>query len=327
MGESSAIYKTFFNSYFGVLNTNNQGFKSIRKFAGIMTEPYLTKVFELIREDEWKLIVESTKSDVGYHIEKDSNSLYEKLIKAVEIRVEENCGVLFSGGVDSVTIALILKHLGVRFTCFTIGTKESKDIAIAKEIAQQYGFNLKIKTFSESGVIDLFKEVIQLVNRVDTVSVSVGAVALAGLRFAKENNCNLVFTGLGAEEIFGGYQRHIEANDLNQECWRGLRDVFWQRDLKRDCAIAKHVGVNVATPFLDPEVTKTAMMIPANMKYVDGYRKVILREVAEELGLKHEYAFRRKLAGQYGSGFDKVLEKAAKQKGFKMKREYLNSLN
>ncbi|MBW2970850.1 asparagine synthase C-terminal domain-containing protein [Candidatus Woesearchaeota archaeon] len=282
----------------------------------------------IVEEATWQQLMHTLKSDESI-IDKTNATLKikEALIGSVKSRASHGCGVLFSGGVDSATIAMILNQLGVCFKCFTVGTQDSKDLLFAEKIAEEYGFENVVKIFNEDKVIQLFKDVIKLLNRTDTVSVGVGSVMLGGLKLAKKNNCSCVFTGLGAEEIFGGYQRHIEAADLNRECWRGLLDVFWERDLKRDCTIAKHVGIGVATPFLDSEVIKAAMMIPAKFKYKEGYKKYVLREAAEELGLKHEYAFRRKLAGQYGSGFDKVLERAAKQKGFEKKRDYLKSLS
>ena len=39
-----------------------------------------------------------------------------------------------------------------------------------------------------------------------------------------------------------------------------------------------------------------------------------------------EFAWRKKIAAQYGSGFDKAMEKLAKRNKFKTKKEYLLSL-
>ena len=44
------------------------------------------------------------------------------------------------------------------------------------------------------------------------------------------------------------------------------------------------------------------------------------------LGLKKEFAFRKKKAAQYGSNFDKAILKLAKKNGFKYKKEYLDYL-
>ena len=54
--------------------------------------------------------------------------------------------------------------------------------------------------------------------------------------------------------------------------------------------------------------------------------KLILRDIAKDLGIKDRYAMRQKKAAQYGSKFDKGLLRLAKDfKG--SKEEYLNSLD
>ena len=49
-------------------------------------------------------------------------------------------------------------------------------------------------------------------------------------------------------------------------------------------------------------------------------------EIAEELGLPKEFAWRKKQGAQYGSRFDKAIEKLSKINGMKSKQEYIESL-
>ena len=44
------------------------------------------------------------------------------------------------------------------------------------------------------------------------------------------------------------------------------------------------------------------------------------------MGLSAEFAWRQKKAAQYGSDFDKALQKVARQSGKGLRREYLASL-
>ena len=55
-------------------------------------------------------------------------------------------------------------------------------------------------------------------------------------------------------------------------------------------------------------------------------KKIILREATEFIGLKKEFAWRKKQAAQYGSNFINGIEKLAKKNGFKLKKDYLQSL-
>ena len=101
---------------------------------------------------------------------------------------------------------------------------------------------------------------------------------------------------------------------------------MWQRDLARDFAIAKKLGLDLRTPFLDKDVIKTAMSIHPMYKLDKSNKKIILREAAELIGLKKGFACRKKQAAQYGSNFVNGIEKLAKRNGFKFKKDYLTSL-
>ena len=100
---------------------------------------------------------------------------------------------------------------------------------------------------------------------------------------------------------------------------------MWSTDLVRDAALGKALGITVVTPFLDEELIRVAMRVPAKLKIVDEERKVILREVAEIMGVPHDIAWRKKQAAHYGSGVDKVIEKLARTKGLG-KTAYVRSL-
>jgi len=121
--------------------------------------------------------------------------------------------------------------------------------------------------------------------------------------------------------MFAGYNRFENIKNINKECWSSLNNLF--KDLKRDFLIAKSQKATLATPFLDEKVIKSAMQTPSRYKI----KKYILREIALDLGLPREFAFRKKTAAQYGSGIDKAILKLAKKNGFKYKKNYLMSLS
>ena len=240
-------------------------------------------------------------------------------------------GILFSGGVDSSLIAFVAKKLNCNFTCYTVGIQGSDDIEWAKKVADEYGFNFKYKLLSLEELENIVKNVVKILNDADIVKVSVGSVLYAGGKLALADNNNVLFGGLGSEEIFSGYQRHEEAlqgnnfEALHKECWNGLKGM-WQRDLVRDFAIAKQLDLDLRTPFLDKELVKVAMSIHPMYKLDKDNKKIILREAAEFIGLKKEFAWRKKQAAQYGSNFLNGIEKLAKKNGFKLKKDYLQSL-
>ncbi|PIN68614.1 ATP-binding protein, partial [Candidatus Woesearchaeota archaeon CG11_big_fil_rev_8_21_14_0_20_43_8] len=105
----------------------------------------------------------------------------------------------------------------------------------------------------------------------------------------------------------------------------GLKEIH-SRDMYRDDVIMMHHGLELRLPFLDTKLIAFALSIPPMYKIVGDVKKAILREAAMELGLDHDIAYRKKLAAQYGSNFDKALIKLAKKNGFDKKGEYLLSI-
>ena len=292
-------------------------------------ELYLDKG-KLISEKKWKSAITQLRKKTQAHQKQRSfyiNLVKGKLFEAVAQRVPPKklkYGIMFSGGVDSTVIAVVCKKFNPNFTCYAVGVKSSKDLAAAKRAAKAHKLILKVKEYSLEEVEKIIKTVVGTLKKPDAVSVGVGSVVFACMELAKKDKVNLLFAGLGSEEIFAGYQRHELAKDINEECWNGLQKM-WSRDLIRDYQIARHEKIGVATPFLDEEMIIAAMQVPGKYK-IDkkkGVKKLVLREAALKLGVKKEFAYRKKIAAQYGSGFHKALEKIARQSGFKYVKDYL----
>ena len=274
-------------------------------------------------EDEWKAKVDELKSKVSGSPDKER--LKQAIIDAVK-QVKEPFGVLFSGGVDSVIIALICKQLGLNFTCYTVGFKDSPDIFYAREIAKKYNLNYKEKIFDLHEIHEILKKTIKIFPKQEFsadyfVTIDVASVIVAAKSIAKENT---FFSGLGAEEIFAGYARHGKVQNVNEECWRGLREM-WKRDFHRDLTVGKALKIKFLTPFLDESVIIEAMKFGDKDKIGEN-NKLILRKIAEELGLDKKYAERKKQGAQYGSKFDNAILKLTKMNGFKYKQQYIESI-
>jgi asparagine synthase (glutamine-hydrolysing) len=244
----------------------------------------------------------------------------------------EKFGVFFSGGVDSSLIALLCKRAGADFICYTLGfkeedTKEPEDVERAVKAAKELGLQIKAKQLDSKEAEDIIKATVRSLgpDLNNVVNVGVGGVVLGCIDMAKKDGVTCFFSGLGSEEIFAGYHRHKLAPDRQEECWEGLLNMY-ERDLLRDDAIAKATRVKIFTPFLDQGLIATAMRVPDKYKMTGDESKIILREIAEELRLPKDIAWRGKRAAQYGSRLDKAISKIARQKGFKLKKDYLKSL-
>lgn len=255
--------------------------------------------------------------------EKDSVSIKDDLrvllTEAVRKRLSSHkMGLLLSGGVDSSYLALKLKELGVDFKCYVAGMKEpglkdSEDVLKAKEVALALGVDLEVVEISLSEVSFYLKKVLPLIEDNNVVKAGVALPFYLCAEAAKRDGVKLLFSGLGSEEIFAGYDRHKKSGDINLECLAGLRKIY-ERDLYRDDVITMANNIELRLPFLDKELVRFALTIPGKYKISD-YSKMIFREVALSEGLPRDFAFRKKKAAQYGSNFDKAISKLAKREG------------
>ena len=266
----------------------------------------------------------------------DKSEIIPELQKHLEcavskrLRDDETAAIAFSGGLDSSLIALIASKDVKDIMLLAVGFENSQDIEYARKIAEFYNWNLQLKIISLLEAEDILKKVIGILKTADIVKVGVGCVVYAVLDLARQNNIKTVLGGLGAEEIFAGYDRHRKKHlenpeAVHEECWHGLENIYAQ-DLERDSAIAEHFKIRLLAPFLDDGLIKFAMKIDPKLKVSHNDKKIILKEAALSLGLEKEFAFRKKKAAQYGSYFHQAIGKLAKKNGFKYKKYYLKSL-
>lgn len=253
------------------------------------------------------------------------------IAKIIEKNVpEEKFGILFSGGIDSTLIAFIAKKFGKDFTCYTTaleeqGLKKAEDLEYAEKIAKKLGFKLRTIKLNLKEVEECLKKTIRITGKTDVITIGVGTTFVPACEQAKKDGIRIIFSGLGSEEIFAGYERHEKAKDINKECQEGLKNIK-ARDLDRDEAIAEYYDLELKLPFLDKEIVDYALKIPGEYKIKEGIKKFILRKSAMNLGLPEEYAMRKKRAAQYGSRIDNAILKLTKKSGLKYKADYLKSL-
>jgi len=284
------------------------------------------KFFEIM--PEWNVSLDDIK--------KETFSLIEDAIK--KRITEKKVGILFSGGIDSVFIAYMLKKYGVAFICYTaaideIGMEKAQDLIYAEKFAQMYDVPLKVSKVTIKETENYIKTIIPLIESTNVVKVGVALPFYIACEQAKKDGVKVIFSGLGSEEIFAGYERHEKSDNVNKECVSGLLKMY-ERDLYRDDVITMANSIELRLPFLDKKLVKYALKIPAQFKMTNKYdkihadqKKVILRNIADDIGIDKQFSWRRKKAAQYGSKFDRGIQKLAKQNGFKYKADYLNSLS
>ena len=263
---------------------------------------------------------------------KDEDKILQRidtyLDKAVKKRIHDDhkIGLLFSGGVDSTYLAKKLQDYDVDFKCYVAGLKEprlkdSRDVDKAEKAAEELGLDLEVIEINLEEVENTLPELVPLIEDNKVVKVGVALPFYLAAKQAKEDGVKIMFSGLGSEEIFAGYNRHKKSRDVNEECLSGLRKTY-ERDLYRDDVVCMKNNIELRLPFLDQDLVRYALTIDPSFKLKDGKTKYIFRKHAENIGVPKKFAWRKKRAAQYGSNFDKALDKLSNAED-KYKSEYV----
>ncbi len=239
------------------------------------------------------------------------------LHNAIQKRIpNKKFGLLFSGGIDSTFLAHYFKTKGYDFTCYTAvldtDTATPSDLAAAQNVAKELNLDLKIKTIKQEDLPQYLQKIVPLIEDSNVVKVGVALTFYLASELAKEDGCKVIFSGLGSEEIFAGYERHKKSSNINQECVSGLRKMY-ERDLYRDDVLTMDNNLELRLPFLDHSLINYALKIPTQHKINGGATKIILRDIALNSGILEQFSYRKKTAAQYGSRIDNALGKLAKQ--------------
>ena len=234
--------------------------------------------------------------------------LEEAIVTAVRLRSDEGVTAL-SGGVDSTLVARLAGR-----GCVAVGLEDSHDLRQARHAADVLGLSLTCVTITPKEIGAALPLVVGVIPVKDPVCTSIALTQYFIARFAGQQGYRRIITGQGADELFGGYTRHLETTTLKDDLERDFLGLELQAD--RDQAVAALHGTYLSMPYLDVRVVRAARAIPAEEKVQGGLRKIPLRQVAER-HIPAEFAWYEKKAMQYGSGIWKELQRLARKNGYK----------
>ncbi|ODS42337.1 MAG: hypothetical protein MSIBF_03140 [Candidatus Altiarchaeales archaeon IMC4] len=276
-------------------------------------------------------------------MKKEIDTAAGKIIELLDCAVKKTCtertGIMFSAGIDSTLVAqLAARHSDI--TAYNVGIPDSPDARHAGN--EELDFKIKTIRITPDDIESAIAEVMKVVREPNPVKVGVGIPVYFASKAAAGDGLKVILCGQGADELFGGYNRYLEMiaaggyGEFEKAMKSDIRGMY-EDNLNRDIEICKNNAVELRIPYADKDFIDYAMGIPPGLKIVEVtrtkpefscvdeingrrfIRKYILRKAAERLGMPKEILNRSKKAAQYGSGANKVIEKIARDKGFKKK--------
>jgi asparagine synthase (glutamine-hydrolysing) len=221
----------------------------------------------------------------------------EALSAAVErqLMTDVPFGALLSGGLDSSLVCSIavkaLEKPSIRqsshvtwdgqLRTFSIGLEggNATDLEAAERAAKWLGTKHHNFTFTMDEGLAAIRDVIWHLETYDVTTIRASTPMFLLARKIKAMGIKMVLSGEGSDEIFGGYLYFLKApndEEHSRECVRrvGQLSLF---DCLRANKSTMAWGVEARPPFLDTELVRLGLSMPACLKRYKGVEKWILR--------------------------------------------------
>lgn len=142
----------------------------------------------------------------------------DKMLKlSVAKRVEglTSVGVIFSGGVDSSYLALLLKEISenipLKVKLYAVGVEGSKDVEAAIYASKYLNLDLEICEVTEESIRKALPQVVRAIGDDNLMKVGVGLTTYFATKLVAEDGMKVAISGQGADELFGGYKRYLKS--------------------------------------------------------------------------------------------------------------------
>ncbi len=192
-------------------------------------ETFYQNIFE-IQPGEYRVYSGSKLQKSGFirdgHSQKTDLSVEEILTSSLKRQLisDSKIGLLLSGGIDSSLLLALSNELGTKLPCFTIGSSQQKndDLVFAEKISRHFGVSQQVYEVTSQSLLNDFQEYISITDQ--PIGDGAGYLTWKMSGLASES-VKVLLSGAGADELFGGYNRHYAFNYYLNKIWR--------KDLKR----------------------------------------------------------------------------------------------
>jgi len=270
--------------------------------------------FKMLNESVKSLTIDQLNEIISKWEKYPSKKAYQEVLekelkKAIEESVKKRMisdvpiSLTLSGGVDSNIIAYLMGKEGKNLNAYTLGFENDQN-EMAEKVAKTYGFKWNYHRIKTEEVIKTAKEVVKIMEEPSDKGSLLPTYFLS--RMIKEK---VTLIGEGADEIFGGYNRHVEHGkrmknkDKNYletfikifprgeikdyiEGYGETKNAVLLYDLEHEIPnyhtpridkCMMNFRIEARVPYLDPKVVDLALKIPYILKV--NPEKKILREL------------------------------------------------
>jgi asparagine synthase (glutamine-hydrolysing) len=221
-------------------------------------------------------------------------------------------GSLLSGGMDSSVISYLAAEQSRQsgrsepLPTFAMGVAGSGDIPIARLVAEQIGSDHHEVVMDLEEMLPSLPDVIYHLESFDPSLVRSALANFLITRYAKQQDIEVLLSGEGGDEMFGGYahMKNAPSNEifgLQMDCFRLLHNNAALRlDHMNECH-----SMRVIAPLVSGELFRFAISLPAEYKVRSergqAFGKWLFRK-AFEPNLPAEVIWRPKLEFSQGTG-------------------------
>ncbi len=242
----------------------------------------------------------------------DESFIKTKLAEALEEAVKKAAAgkkkmpLAFSGELDSSILAyLVAKY--AKSILFCVGFKDSYDVANAEKSAKCLKMDLEIVLLDGFDLNEYRAKTIEIIKTDNRLQTELALPLFILSEFISKKGYKYLMTGQGADTLFGGFDKYSRSRNMEDDIFSAAANIY-ESNLKRDLSIGRYFNLELFFPYLEENMVKLALKIPAELKIRNEIRKYILREAWRGV-LPDEILDQNKKAFQYGSGIHKAFKK------------------
>ncbi|MEM3403498.1 MAG: asparagine synthase-related protein [Nitrososphaeria archaeon] len=296
----------------------------VLNFIGVQHSYIPSGSFLYFRSDDTKkLLVQSYYSPPRSESFSKLDQAVDAVKSASEYSIRKNLegvkdvALSFSGGLDSAILAkLAMKYSNP--TLITASVGPSHDLIRSKDVSMLFSLEHVVLDIDENVLAKKFTFLKTIFEKENIINMSIAILFNLVAEEASRLGLGGLIVGQGADELFGGYRRYVDVINKGESALdNALRKDFYDlhsRVISRD-ETSISMFADPIMPYLNRKIAEVSSLIPLRFKVekAGGNRKVVLRAVAESLGLPKDVFCYPKKAMQYSSGIQKCLLKTLRK--------------